>query len=130
MTVLILGDPRVTAIIKRLKDNAHANPIKLEELRRLIDEGKAVGEVYPESCAQLPGGFRVCYTIEEHPEGWCKHISLSVAREGRWPHPAAAALLIAEFGMSAELCAIYNEEETRAVNFIQPVDVIEIGDIG
>ncbi len=50
---------------------------------------------------EIPDGFRCAFSIEEHPGGWCRHISVSVATPGRSPHSYALAMLLDEFGFTA-----------------------------
>ena len=80
---------------------------------------------HPDYTCSLQMGFKVVYTIEEHPSGWGHHISISVdAGPDTSPNPAAVNMILKEFGFAVEditkpheRCRIYMEG--NAVNVIE-----------
>ena len=52
----------------------------------------------PNHCVSIFSGFRVVFSIEEHPIGWCRHFSVSVNADEKLPSIPATELLLQEFG--------------------------------
>lgn len=48
---------------------------------------------------ELPVGYHVTYSHERQPPGLCVHISISVDRPNKMPHPAAVETILEAFGM-------------------------------
>jgi hypothetical protein len=101
--------------------NAHKMSI-LELEQTLNDPGKAAG-FDPGFVTHIHDGFRVVYSIEEQPVGWCHHISISVESKTKYPHEIAIDEILKEFGMeqrsSGKTVQIWLEEEFQAVNILQ-----------
>jgi hypothetical protein len=76
-----------------------------------------------------PWPFFVTFSIEtNHPGGTMRHMSMSIMREGRVPHPAALWLVAAELGFSGGLASCQSWPENlsdggAAINVVQPVSV-------
>jgi hypothetical protein len=73
---------------------------------------------------EIPIGYIVSYTHENQPVGLCHHISISVTRPGKMPHPEAVQAILGAFGMrpfeQSEHIAIEDvAPETKAINLIQ-----------
>jgi hypothetical protein len=70
------------------------------------------------------GGYRIVYSIEEHPPGWFHHVSVSVATPGRFPLPSVVRMIAQELGISRPLhqCKGWIEEEAEAVNLLAPLE--------
>lgn len=119
---LIIG-PEARERIKAVKEYARAHRIALAELQRLAAAQTPVGDEYPGGRLVIPVGYRVYFSIEEHPAGWCYHISISVAADGLWPNPLAVGAILSEFEIEPGLSTHYNEERCQAVNFIQPIGI-------
>ena len=76
----------------------------------------------PDYLVHIHDGYRVVYTLEEHPIGWCHHMSISIDRSKMYPHEAAVQMIMQLFGMDPkfENClAVWPEKETESVNIIQ-----------
>jgi hypothetical protein len=74
----------------------------------------------------LPLGWRVALSVEEHPTGWYRHLSMSSPDPGRAPSPAAVEMVLVAVGFARKLeeCHIHLEQfaENRvAVNVIEPL---------
>lgn len=94
---LVIG-PEEKARIEALKERAAAR----------VRDAKADLEAAPEAVRQsnfevatiaLPVGFQVTYTHERQPVGLCQHLSVSVDKRGKTPHPAAVDMILEAFGM-------------------------------
>lgn len=74
-------------------------------------------------CCCLFDGFRIVFTIEEQPIGWCHHLSISVnsKNNNKLPNVEAVNLIMKEFGIqkSLEDCHVYVED-----SFIKSVNII------
>ena len=85
-----------------------------------------------EQSIAIPMGFLVTFSIEAgHPVGVCRHMSMSVMREGRAPNPEAVWMVAEELGFQGGLsaCHVYKEDLQRgderaiAINVVQPLNV-------
>jgi hypothetical protein len=74
-------------------------------------------------------GYRVCFTVEEHPFGWARHLSMSVAdgEPGDLPHPEAIQEIGRQLGMRLDFLDPSNtkylefaDEVPFAVSIIEP----------
>lgn len=128
-TPLILDDS-VREQIRNLCEFAFAQPVSMPELMTRIKtpEGKfAHVQQMTRQTMSIPLAFLVTFSIEDgHPCGSCRHLSMSVQREGRVPHPAALWIIAQEFGFWGELekCSVWKENLTGhgdAINIVQPV---------
>lgn len=110
MSALVLG-PAEKELIAELRERASAAPIGLDRIKAMSDgfdpddpasrKGREDQRVSADFTIDLPGGFRVTYTLEQQPPGLCRHLSISVGAPGRAPSPHAIAALMQEFGFRA-----------------------------
>jgi hypothetical protein len=81
---------------------------------------------YPDFKVLIPNGFRVVYSIEEQPIGWCGHLSVSVDSPEKVPGIPAVEAIMAEFGMGKDINNCLNvwieETEPRAVNVLTKLE--------
>jgi hypothetical protein len=104
----------------------YANEYKFDKHQmKLIMSGdlKAAG-LNPDFVVYIHDGYRVVYSIEEHPIGRCQHISISVDRSNKYPQEFAVKMILEAFGMSGDFkkCLdIWLEKETESVNILQKV---------
>lgn len=111
MTVLIVGASERERIAEMIA-YAKANPVPLALIARatmttadnkgamvkLADRDPAL--IRPESQhIEFPGGIRAAFSMEEQPDGLYSHLSVSVARVGKYPHPAVVEMICQEFGV-------------------------------
>lgn len=130
MRPLILG-PDEQRLIQKIIDHAEQHPLDLATLRaimagRQLPPGDRLGRV-----GEIPFGYRVCYSIEQQPRGWMRHLSVSVDAPGKWPQPIAVERLMTAFGFRcAQLddpeVAIYQEDAVEAVNVLEPLHPPEV----
>jgi len=92
--VLVIG-PEEKEKLKKLKETAEANVLSFQTLM----SGTPIGD-NPNHAIYIPADFRVVYSVEEQPNplGRCRHLSVSVSREGRVPHPASLKMIAEELG--------------------------------
>ena len=119
--------PEVREQMKEVIANAEANPTSLETLALLV-----AGELQPDhvnkgKTLDIPMGFHVVFTHEHQPNGVLRHMSVSIALEGRVPHPEAVRMLMEEMGflLPLEECLFWEEDcgnGNVAINVVEPVD--------
>lgn len=99
MRPMILGTTENDAL-NRIRAYAEAHPIPLERLKAMVEEGASPGD-NPERVCFIPFGFRVVFTIENQPNGWSRHLSISCrdAPSGKLPNSAAMQLIGRALGM-------------------------------
>jgi len=65
------------------------------------------------SCT-VPVGFKCVFTIERHPSGWCKHLSVSIDTKDKLPDVVCTEHLARAFGMDikelGDMDAVWLEE--------------------
>lgn len=115
-------DGEAKAEIARVKAHAEANFITFDEMKAKAEAEvppPAIGDDPNFSC-QLKFGYRVTFSVEKQPMGWCHHISVSVDEKGKYPNEAAVTTIMKEFGMTKPLtdCIVYDEKEFGAINVI------------
>ena len=114
MSVLLIGATEQKQI-KRLIAYATANPVRWETIKdvaiadftptlALSDRTQKPGVVRPPSAHVILGNVRVAYSHEEQPAGMFRHISASVRRPGKHPHPMVMAVICEAFGFSKTVC--------------------------
>jgi hypothetical protein len=126
--------PEVRAALHRLRDAAARKPIDMPELLRQLEtaRGKRLHmERMTAQTIEIPGpwDFLVTFSIETgHPAGTCRHMSMSIDREGRVPNEFAVWMIAEELGFAGGLasCFVYPEElagHGQAINVVQPLSV-------
>jgi hypothetical protein len=129
----ILGPEQIEALVA-LKAHAEAHPTPLEVLQALKDGMPTPEELNKDFAIDIPVGIRVVFTMEQQPIGLCKHMSMSVALEGRLPSPIAVMLVMEHLGFVVPLKSliglglVWEEAPGRgvvAINVVEPVDGIE-----
>ncbi len=111
---------------------AEAHPVEVTGLEERLQNPEAKAAHMAQMTRQtihIPLAFLVTFSIEHgHPCGTCRHLSMSVQREGRVPHPAAVWMIAQEFGFwgSFEQCNGLWHEELKghgiAINIVQAVE--------
>jgi hypothetical protein len=118
----LIIDSEVIDKIKELTKFAFENKILLDDMKRIADgELPPVGDNLNYSL-KIPFGFRAVFSIEEHPGGFFRHLSVSVDKKNRYPSIEAVQMIASEFGFEdIRKAHIYFEKEVEAVNIIYPV---------
>ena len=122
MRALIIDDEAKIEINKVLT-YAEAHRIDLTATTKMMSgEQDPVGDNALYAC-YLNDGYRVVFSFEEQPCGWCRHLSVSVDAEDMFPSPPAVELIMKEFHFSGGLNECINVwiENEKAVNVLQQV---------
>jgi hypothetical protein len=122
--VMVVGDAE-RANIKRVVGHALAHPFSRHLMIRIIEQVDLPAGERPGFSCSIPDGFRCVFTIEEHPLGWCRHLSVSACDPGRVPSiEAMQFMLMPEFGFWGPL------QQEAGQRFIQlgddPVQYVEV----
>lgn len=90
--VLVIGENEKEAL-RRLKEYALQNVVQLETLLTRKPIGNNSNHV-----VVIPSDFRIVYSVEQQPAPLrlCRHMSISVSREGRAPIPQSINMVAEE----------------------------------
>jgi hypothetical protein len=123
----LLIDDTAQAEIKRVKEFALARRQSIQDILAKMRGDQPPSGNDASYSLEIYDGWRVVYTVEQHPSGWYYHISVSVSpteRGKQWPHPAGVNLILKEFGLgSLTDCNHAWEEDTgdrKAINLLFP----------
>ena len=126
----LLIDDNVKSQIKALVELAEANPVLVKGLTQRLKnpENKTAHMAQmTRQTIEIPLGFLVTFSIEVgHPCGKCRHMSMSVNREGRVPNEIGLWMVAKEFGFWGETVracvAVWTEDlkgHGKAINIVQ-----------
>lgn len=111
---IVAGTPLIidNEKLEDLRAFAQANPISLSELMKITEENAPVVGEREGYSINLDFGYRLVYSVEEHPDGWMRHMSMSQVRPGRSPNRAAIDLMLEALGFPLfDKCLVYMEGE-------------------
>jgi hypothetical protein len=125
-------DEEVRSQIKACVELAAANPVYMptlaERLKDPLKKEHHMAQMNRQS-VKIPFAYLVTFSIEHgHPCGECRHMSMSVQRQGRIPSPLGLWMIAQEFGFwgSLEQCDGVWEENLqghgKAINIVQRVN--------
>lgn len=109
-------DKKAKEAILRLKLYAENHKVDLETMKKMVNRiVSPVGDNLNYVC-YLHDGYRIVFSIEEHPSGWYRHISISV-ENNTLPSISSTELIMKEFGFqgAVENCADIWIEENISV---------------
>lgn len=130
MLEILLMDDDITQQINEMLVYAELNHFNVE---RMVEAQKTKTPIIPKETYDnhliiLPYDIRVIYTVEEHPIGMCKHISIS--QNGQMPNREDYILILDKFGFNivqsktgyayTEKCLV-NGVECIALNVVEPL---------
>jgi hypothetical protein len=127
MRPLVINEA-VKADVNRVKEYAHANPVRIASVVRTAGGSRPpVGDNKEHACV-LPMGYRCVFSIEEQPMGFCRHLSVSVPEKGKAPNENAVLELMKLFGFKATAYGpgvmVWLEDisnDFKAVNVLEPL---------
>lgn len=101
MASALILDESVKRQIQHLKEYANTHRLNIATLKWMFKHKKVIGDDL-HYAVNIPIGYRAVFTIEQQPEpmGWCRHISISLAKQGHGPSVYAVAELLKEFGFT------------------------------
>ena len=92
-----------------------------EAMNKLVASGDlAPAGLDPNFLLHIHDGYRVIYSIEKQPSGWCHHISISVEAKGKYPNEYAVKMILQLFNMldPERDQLIWPDEESESVNVL------------
>lgn len=127
-------DDDVRANLAKLREAAAAKPVDMPKLREALKTPAGVRryrEAMTKQTVIIPGPwpFYVTFSIETgHPAGTCRHMSMSIMRKDRVPHPVGAWVVAGELGFAGgyDACGVWTEDLLDggvAINVVQPLAV-------
>lgn len=128
-------DDEVRSQIKACIELAEANPIDMPALmERIKDPLKKEHHMaqMTRQTVKIPLAFMVTFSVEDgHPVGRCRHMSMSVQKKDRLPHPIGLWMIAKEFGFwgeTIESCdGVWKEDlqgHGTAINIVQRITPI------
>lgn len=134
---LIIGASQRAALAE-LRAKANADPIDMADAIEVIKTpaGRAAHiDRMNRLSVSVPTAFMVTFSIERHPGGIMRHMSMSTARRGGSPTPAAVWMVCQELGYVGAArfdgCNVWVEDlapdqgsghgKETAINVIQPI---------
>ena len=126
-TVPLVIDEAVRAKMRAVVALAEGRPIPLEVLQVLARGEPPPSDLNADFTFDIPMGFTVTYTHEAQEKGLLRHLSMSVHRKGRVPHPVAVQMVMEEMGFIHKLedCITWPEAVgggVEAINVVEPLD--------
>jgi hypothetical protein len=122
MQLFIIG-PEGKKELAKVKANAESNPFSAEATRARVMGGWQRPDDLPLFTCYLPVDYKVVYTIEaalsaanwNEAHGMCRHLSMSIGRREKTPHPAVCQEVMNELGFVNTLdsgkCYVWIEKE-------------------
>ena len=101
MTALVLGPDQVEALAAlRAHAETPENRYRLSDLVCVIKGAIPTVGDDPSMVVRIPVGFRVVYSVEQHPSGWIRHMSVSLDGGSKVPGLHAVARSAKQLGFS------------------------------
>ena len=123
MRALLIG-PDQKAAVQKVVDYAEAHRFPRSMLAAAMNAGKPLLGGERGFLCELPIGFRCAFSIEQHPAGWYRHLSVSVNVPGKLPPLPAMDAIMTLFGFrgAAKDAPHLYVEEGRAINVLEPLE--------
>jgi hypothetical protein len=121
MSVLLIGTEEKESL-KKLRENAERNEFSLDDLLDIMNKAEVpAGDRKGFSCI-LPVDVRVVFSIETHPGGKARHMSVSM-KSGKLPMPELVGMILPELGYTTKMeeCHVSIEEEEKAINVMEMI---------
>ena len=121
---LIELTPELKADIDRVVAHAHANPVEMERLLRMITGQEPMVGEDPRHVCQFPIGIRCEFSVDVAGDGRKYRIlSVSVGMPGGYLDPVYVLALAEEFGFRNPVEAtIFLGQKNGSVNVMEPVE--------
>jgi len=121
--------PEVIQKLKDLESYALLNPFTLPMLKEVLASKRSPAGDIPEYSITIPVGYKVVYSIEEHPGGFARHLSVSSPSKGKHPKPIVINTIMSylEFdGMSSSPdIYVYTENVGKGIEAINIIEMIK-----
>lgn len=121
MSVLVIGTEEKETL-KNLREHAEKNEFSLDDLLDIMNKAEPpAGDRKGFSCI-IPVGVRIVHTIENHPGGKMRHMSVSL-QNSKLPMPELVNMILPELGFKTDMseCHVSIEETEKAINVMEKV---------
>lgn len=119
MSILIIGTEEKESL-KRLREHAEKHEFSLDDLLDIMNKAEVpAGDRKGFSCI-LPIDTRVVFSIENHPGGKARHMSVSL-KSGKLPMPELLNMILPELGYKTDLSKCHLSIEGTAVNVMEMI---------
>jgi len=120
MRILQIDDNSKKDICK-LKMYAKANRFDKFQLKLIMSGDLIPAGDNPDYVIHLHDGYRVVYSIEQQPIGWCRHISISVETKGKYPNEQAVENILKAFDITPlkDSVSVWVDRGTESINVLQ-----------
>lgn len=120
---MLVISPEVRAAVRAVVEYAEAHRYSVHDLMRLFGHPENAPGHTPGFVVTVPTGYRCVFTIEQQPDGWMRHLSVSIMQKDRVPATMAVAALLPLFGFKTPLnkCHVHLMSET-----VDSVNVLEL----
>ena len=109
--------------LKNLREHAEKNEFSLDDLMNIMNRTQPpAGDRKGFSCI-IPVGVRIVHSIETHPGGKMRHMSVSL-ESGKLPMPELVNMILPELGFKNDMsgeCHVSIEEKEKAINIMEKV---------
>lgn len=111
MRALLISE-QVKQEVRKVVEYAEAHPQSLKELKLIAAKQKKPIGFNRNHVLEIPMGFLTVFSIEVHPIGTVRHLSVSVDAPDRLPHTVAVQAIMQLFGFKGTIedCIVYKEE--------------------
>lgn len=124
MRVLVI-DEMAKAKVMRVKEYALANRRTIHDVMRAM-KGQSVPGNDANRVVRLFDGYKVVYSVEQQPRGWCHHISIGIkprSAKALYPHEQAVREILKLFELPPLEEAVFSYAEDvagaeKAVNLL------------
>lgn len=116
----LLQSPEIQAAVDKCAAYAVAQRFNIHDLKHIQAHPERAAGNDPHFRLTVPMGFHCVFTIEQHPGGWMRHLSVSVGGD-KYPNERAVEALGQMFGFKTPFAEWFKwlEEEARAVNVLE-----------
>lgn len=126
MARLLVVDANVQRRARRAIAHAREHPRGPIAMETAMETGRSPGDD-PNHVVNIPIGVRCVFSIDWTPDGWMRHLSVSVTGRGKWPHPVLIGELMRLFEFRAQSMhhlryPVWTEDHAQAVNLVERLD--------
>lgn len=124
----LLISPETILKLEKLESYAVLNPFTLSKIKDIMSGKISPAGDIPEYSIIVPVGYKIVYSIEEHPVGFARHLSVSSPSKGMVPGEYILNLIMKHLKFDGRVDTlgtyVYTEDVTEDIKAINVVEVI------
>ena len=124
----LIYTPAIQDQIDKVVAYGFAHPYTLSDLFQIKGHPSRAAGYDPQRRVNIPVGYGVVFSVEQQPPpmNWCRHLSVSVSKRGKYPSVAAVNLIMKLFGFRHQLTEEGPEEHPREIfAFVEEGSAVE-----